>query len=359
MTSFFLYSSVAVVTVGIMCKKNEVDRAGSIFVVIVLAIFAGCRYSVGTDFRTYIWIWQRISGYTWKEFFGSLGFAEWAFQLATRLTYMIGGRVLSFGLLSGAFVVFVILALKENYANISWSVSLFVFLFAYYFPSFNITRQFLAVGIVFWGLKFVYEDKGWAFLFVIIIATGVHTSALLGLALWFLWDHSSHSPIRNKLMVPILGFATFVVSCYRPIGKLICYRFEWFNARYSSYFEINSRGHNRDFYLYLFEFIIILVFSKKLIRIDEKNKYMFMLLIVSLLWDFLGFYNPTIKRASLYFSLPARMVLLGYLPQCFKVKDRTIVKVVICGYMMTIFYITAVVLGQGDIVPYCFDVISP
>lgn len=76
------------------------------------------------------------------------------------------------------------------------------------------------------------------------------------------------------------------------------------------------------------------------------------LLVLDLVFYALGYKSPYLKRLAYYFCIAEIMLLSGIPKIISKTKDRQMITIVIIGYAILKFVITAYVLKQGNLIPY-------
>ncbi len=335
-------------------KKSSLSVAALIgFALIIL--FAAGRYHVGTDMGTYTHMFERYLRSSWQSVLSES--SDYLFLFVAKLTYMIGGRVLTWGTFAALTAIPTYFALSNEYPQASFGIAFFAFLCSYYSTSFNITRQMVSVALIFWGLKFIFRNQPIRFILLIIIAAGFHTAAILAFPMWFLWDHKNSAPVKGQMRVVILIVITVMVLFYQFFISTVSIGIESF-SRYSSYAIESNRGRNRDFYIYLIELLLIISLRKRLTMLDERNDFMFSLLFISVLIGITGFSHPQVKRLAYYYAMPARMILAGYFPFCFSRRDNKVIKAMIYIWFSAIFVLTAYILREANLIPYHFDLFS-
>ena len=77
-------------------------------------------------------------------------------------------------------------AIMRYRSNVSFFVTTIVLLVSIYSASYNIVRQCLAVAIVIYCYKYIEQGKFWRYLIGIVIASLVHTTALVMIFLYFM-----------------------------------------------------------------------------------------------------------------------------------------------------------------------------
>lgn len=355
MISLFVYFSVFSIGTRLLLRaskrSNRMCIAGFLGLSLLI-IFAAGRYQVGTDIVLYNRTFARLSESDWQSVLSKNN--DLLFFIIAKVTYGIGGRVLTWGVFASLTAIPVYYALKNDYPEASFGIAYFTFLCSYYVTSFNVSRQMVAVSLVFWALKYVTRNAPVKFIILVLIATGFHTSALLAIPIWFLWDRKKGAPVIGYRRVLILLIAIVSVILYQTIILRVASNIDIFQ-KYDSYSSAKSGGMNRDFYVRLLELIIILLLRKKLVESDKRNDYLISLLFISVLINFTGFIHPQVKRIAYYYAMPARVILFGYLPYCFSGKNRAIVKMLLVLWIAGLFVLTAYILGEANLIPYRFD----
>ena len=162
------------------------NRIYTFFVTIVatiLILVAGLRWRVGTDYGNYMnSYWLRKS--TWFE--SLLEFEEPALGLIAKIGSFIYDDYASMFFLCSLITVGLYTKTISKYTNwFTVSILLYVFIGAWH-GSFNGVRQYLAAAVLFAGHRFIFERKFWKYLFVVLIASLCHTTALIMIPVYFI-----------------------------------------------------------------------------------------------------------------------------------------------------------------------------
>ena len=335
-------------------KKCHMINLWSLIGLSILVVFAAGRYHVGTDYNTYIHMFERYEQQSW---FQVLQGGEILFCAIAKICYTAGGRVLTWGVFAAMTVIPIYSTIHRYFPEIHGFAAFFAFISLYYAFSFNITRQFIAIAFVVWGMKYVFENKFIPFLLIIVFATGFHLSAPVAVLLWFLWDHKRNKPINGQKRVILLIAITFIIFGYQEIIVYITSHVSGLE-NYASYAEISARGQNRDLYLHIAELVVLLFLKGKMKVDDERVEVMYSLLIISVLIGFTGFTHPQVKRLAYYYAVPAKIILFGYLPYCFTENSKKLAVALVCIYTAAYFTLTAYILGEANLIPYRFNLFS-
>lgn len=347
--------STSFLAAGIRNKKNI-----NIYIImglLILTIFAGGRYYVGTDYRNYLIRFYRASEMQWGDIFKE---REILFSSLVKITFSLGGRVLTWSTIAFIMSIVICYTLRSCYSNIHMSVSVLVYISAYYVASFNISRQILAAAFVFLSTKYIFENKPIKYFICIAVATSFHNTAIIAIIMWLIWDQKTNS-VRINLKSILLIFILMVLILFNDKIILFITKNVDIFSKYETYMLENTRSFNnieaknRDIYLYILEFLIMIIFRKILYKHDNRINFFYILMFISIIISFTGFRSPFIKRSAIYFLLPARIILFGSLPKAFTKRSQFYIEIILIIYLLLLFTMSFYVLGHSDIMPYTFN----
>lgn len=284
-----------------------------IFIVLVgciLVIFSGIRADyVGTDTYKYHVIFDLINSTNSSltdipKQNGLLSGIEVGYIFLNKFVYFLHGN---FHILVFIISLFTVLGIFIYIYKLSpdYFLSIYIYIgMGYYFLSFNISRQFLAIAIAYWGLT--KSDKKWQVL-IIIIAGLIHNSAFLVLLLWIplqiRLDKSKYQYIIPWIFVIILG----------PVYWLLQKIMENI-PRYNMYLDMeNNSGGILNVLLLIFMICIYAIFIKSFDSIHDSNAYIILystiFIIVFYVYTLL---SPLFGRLQ-YVFLPMMIVNVPYI----------------------------------------------
>lgn len=357
--SLICYLIIFLFSAYLLNKKNQNNRVLYVIGLLIPIIFAAGRYKVGTDYWTYESIFIRAESYNLQEFVSHLIHGdEQLFLVVARYSYMLGGRVLTWGVLAALILIPVVHNCKYEFRDMSQGTAIAVFLFSSFASSFNTCREYVAVSFVLISLKYIYNNKPFKFLCLVLIAFLFHNSAIIALVLWFFWDHRNQRIISGIRIVVVVISTVVVVFLYRQAILFLGDKISLF-AQYSDYYSAEIKSRNRDIFVYLLVTFVVLCLLKYVRRIDDKADFFALLLVVSVIIGFTGFTHPQFKRLALFFSVPAEIYFAGYIPNCLKKSQRILGGGLIICFYIFIFVLVFYILGQSHLFPYHFDLFSP
>lgn len=328
---------------SILGSISEVTKSKFFWNISLLAVslFAGLRYFVGIDYESYTFIFASIAGSQ----------TEPAFRLINLIIFLLGLNV-QFVFLISSLITFTLFykGIKRNSDNLFLSV--FILLFCGFFiESLNIIRQYIAISIFFYSIRYIIDKDLVKYLICIALATCFHYSAILLILAYFLLNINV-----GKLWFPILCVAyllPFVLPIQAVFGLI---------PGYDVYF---SSGGNTDanesaelgigFLSKLLIGFACLTYYDRIIYKSEDaklflNGFFIYLFLLSFFRDFM-----VMVRLGYYFNI--FLVLL--IPKFFQIFDNRARFILWALFILYGFALLAINLldTQANLVPYNFQII--
>lgn len=248
-------------------------------VILILALFAGLRdITVGKDTWAYIRAIQSSSSNYSGELFYK--YYEGGFGILIKILvwflkdphYVIG----IIALLTNALIVKTLWHFRDNY---SFSFSVFLYYTLYYFETYNILRQYLAMAILFYAIRFVLEKRYVIFVMFALLSASIHGAALIGLV--FIPIHiivEKKIPMKYKVLfgLSITAFALFSSNILDMIGVTSTIE------KYQTYYIHGGTGRNINIgFFFLIRFAIVL-FSFYILKNNGFKEYRYSKYIILL-----------------------------------------------------------------------------
>lgn len=333
-------------------KRKLYRKAGAFAGIMIPTLVSGFRYDVGTDYDTYNYIFSVIRQLSVGDILAEKVnlHMEKGFMFFVKLLSCIGNNKFIFGMITLCTVSIFAYTILTQYRNRNLTVVYALFLFIHYFSSLNIIRQYLAMAIVFWGMKYIFENKFLKYIIVIAMASFIHITVIVTLPMWFLWDHKRNRCIKVEKKGVIFVMALIVVMYWKQILKIVLTLNIPFLQKFIPYLEANEAS-NRTFYVKIFMLIVIILGMKCLKVYDERIECFVYLYAIGTIIEYVGFYIPFAKRAGLYYSFPG-LIVMSLPEMMFKKNNRFIVNLFVIGIAIIYFILFAYILGQGGVIPY-------
>lgn len=357
---------------GEYCSHRQNKRKATLFfilAVIIVSILAGARdLEVGSDIWTYgEWAFKAakdnsnivsyISGQSDLEPLYNI-FVWIIAQFATDSHWLYFFT----GLVTYCFIMGGILNYEKQ---ISVTLAWLIFLFLYYGDTLNAMRQFIAVAISFWGLKFAFERKYRKYIAVTIIATLFHNTAILSFLVLavILFLKKRDTFLRRIFVVLLVAISTIMYSQLLEILIGI----GLITEKYSRYYA-TSLGLSLNPILLRLPLLIIIIFfyriyckgERKYIRKFESTSeadIIIMLLIIDILVSAMRGTISTLYRASFQFGIYRT---IGYSRVCSTLKknNRFAIVFFLLIYLIVLWIYQNVVQGNNDIYPYTSKILG-
>jgi len=298
----------------------------SFVVLFILSAFRGAM--VGTDTPSYERIFNTI------ELGGTVS-QEIGWQLLNKLIVYFDGDFQHLLMVSTLLIIIPVFYVAKRY-SLNPMLSIFLFFVLYiYLQSFNITRQSVAISVVFLSYIFLIERRHIWFCLLVVLAATFHTTALICLPLVFINRIPDRAAVH--LFIVFVSFVIGIVFSGYFIGQvadLLGY------DRYLDNFESNT---TIGLYLLMLNgFFVFVLFTAK-----ERGE-IFKLFFIYILLANLTAKAPYGYRLIFYFSI-VQLLFLPYFISNNRLKSRSLAFFLVVIYSYTIFLRSS---GSGGIVPY-------
>lgn len=208
----------------------------------ILYLITCFRYMVGFDYPAYYHIF--LTG--GAEYFEPV--PKFFYNVAL---YFKNPGVLFF--LFGFFTLtFVLFGIHENSSNTY--ESLIIFITVFYLESLNIIRQWLAVALMFYAFKYVCNKKLFKYLLCICIAFFMHSSAIICLPIYFIFNYLPFGLV-------VCCSAVFLLFSEQILSTIFSLPFLGL-AKYSGYLKsfVNAGSQKVVYFFYLIFILTVLVY---------------------------------------------------------------------------------------------------
>ena len=218
----------------------------------------------------------------------------------------------------------------------------------FYFLSFNIVRQCLAVSIILFGTSFLLGDRKWLFVVFVILASFVHFSALFALSFYLIYKVD----IPKRIMIVCL-FVSFFIGL---VG--INLAFLDFSA-YESYIDNFNTIEESSFSRILLRLLINCFAVYFVLRKYNYGEFLLKMFFLSICMSNI-FINthPYIARMMIYFTI-FQPVYFSYLwgggfgqKKYFFYRSIDFYLFVFVYFVYWVHYLN---INSGEIVPYKFS----
>lgn len=204
---------------------NNVKFLAFIYIALLLIILSAFRLNVGSDYYSYIAMFNEIVD--------GISTTEHGFQILFEIIYF---TTYSYEVAFAVFSIFpLFIIFKEMYKNSSYIyLSLLLFYsYYYYLFYFGLIRQGIVLAIIIFSIKFILKKQPFRFYLLIIFGSLMHSSSLFALPLYYLSQFKySKKRILSFMFVGLLA-GIFVVNS--NISMLVGFDIEYVVTKLTLY----------------------------------------------------------------------------------------------------------------------------
>ena len=354
--SILFYSSFMELSKLIRLKKNNkiINLLLNLIVIQLFFISAFRSVNVGIDLQRYIPRYNLIADTKWSNIFGLRNVVdfEYGYIIYNKIISVIFNNEQALIIITSLIVVFSFSLFIRNYSKIPW-LSFYLFVTMGYFGgSFNILRQYLAMSIILFSLKYIIERDFLKFLICLIFAVSIHKTAAIFIVLYSLYK------IRiNSIYIILLSFFAIIIGF---TSKYII-KFVLSGTSYSKFLgEIGSglgKGSGEGMLIVLLlVFLGMLFFNKNLKKLDPNTNLWFHMIIVAIFFNILALNLGVFERVMRFFTI-AMIIVIPNILYFIKQKEMKLIGIVAVILLSSYYYLGIVMTSyssSGGIIPYTF-----
>ena len=173
---------------AVKSKSKYKTRFWLLMTILIASAPGFFRYMVGLDYETYYLVGERIISTNTLEYALSCwGRLEPSFGL---LVYYLGKVGASANVAIGLYAIltqfFMVVGIWKYRRDVNSTVAFFVYMSTFYFRTYNMFRQALAMSIILYGIHYLRDKKYLKFIICVIGATFIHRAAIISiLMIWY------------------------------------------------------------------------------------------------------------------------------------------------------------------------------
>lgn len=345
-TSLFLYIGVFALSAYAFRSSNRFIIGNIICIAFFPVLLGAIRYCVGADFLVYLDGFESLNKIPISIWFSNLDFINKdpiGLYLVAKIAGIFSSSQLYFGILCFLTYLPIIITLKKEWNHIDMRLAAFIYLSSAYTTGLNIIKQTIAISIVFYGLKYIYERNLLKYCIAVFIAFLFHPTAFVALPIYLFWNNKGKI-CRIKKVLVIVG-SIFAIVTMDTITNAMGGKWTYLS---------NSEGtNNLTFYLMFLWLLVFLYFGKALRKVDKRNELLIIIFAVGTLLQLIGFWSVFGKRIGNYFLI-VQVLLMAQLPMVVARKSKLIMKIGIIFYTIALFVVSYLIMGQVGVFPYMF-----
>ena len=239
------------------------------------------------------------------------------------------------------FLIYKTLIRKSD--TLSVPIGLFAFYLLFYNMSLNLHRQFMAIAVVFYCTKYIEDKKPLKYLIGVIVAMGFHTSALLTIIFYPLFQIFRDNK-NNKWKIVLVFTVILTLIFYNKIVYFMVYILNILPEKYYLLYRLSF--DNLDFMfvdtLYrLCLLFLIFIQYKNLLKNDINNSVYTYLSIIDIIILQIGTFSQYAFRISLYTGIYMILIISQFIKTSLKdnAKITTIIMMVLSLFYWWYIYI--------------------
>lgn len=202
--AFFIYSFLLITSLLLTCKSykytNRTYHIFCLFAIIICSIILGLRENVGVDFISY------KEDYLDEIYWYEPGFVA----IQKGLKTIEAHYSFLFGIIAFLQFIFFYKSFDDKRHLLPYAL-FFFFTYGQLFTNLNIIRQGLAISILLYSIKYIYEHKFKAFLFYIGLASLFHITSIIFLLAYWLGNIKLNFIKQTKIQL-LLYVVSIIIS---------------------------------------------------------------------------------------------------------------------------------------------------
>jgi transmembrane protein EpsG len=339
---FYFFVSFSVLAIAFVSRQRKIVVISVSLLFLFLVAFSGFRFNVGTDYFSY--------DLAHLEYFesGSTYF-EPGYNLILKIGSLVHSSQLVFLLAAGLTVGFSLVGIVRLSNYPSLSLMFYVSLPFFYVASFNGVRQFVAISIFVFSLKYLVDKKPWIYFSLIVLACSFHKSAVFLFPLYFV--------LRLKFGFCVLLAASLFLAII-SIFYVDIFNFLGFSGKYFSNFYGSSELDYKNLAL-----LILAVFARAFMPEcyvhDLRYRVSLNLLYISCLLYFFAYFmglpSLVINRFLSYFFVGVLFVVPFFVDRLKGFSSKLIFFFTACFFSWSYFFYTLFSMGGSyNLTPFEF-----
>lgn len=308
---------------------------------IVIIALTATRDFVGTDYKTYVAIFEIAQGAEYYKF------TEPGFFFLNRLFigFDKGYRIVLFLLAFSTYFLLFLVAKREDATRLFVP---FLFGMGFVFFSNNVVRQSFTIGLFYYALRYLVERKFFPYLFIMLFGALFHMSALLLIPLYWLLD---------------LKFSKFFWAI-AILGSVVALKFNVFNSifhliakLFPKYYSIlNSISPDNDglgltLYFLIIMGYVVLLFSRHLPLQDKTGQVFLKVFMIGICLSIMVFSSEYFYRLTFYFFFSIVFLVPKIINSIPSKLNKTLSFLLFFG-MSLVWWIKLLVFNDGAPLPY-------
>ncbi|WP_262338906.1 EpsG family protein [Lactiplantibacillus plantarum] len=357
------------IILGIIINFSFENKAARIFqslsmIVILGGLSAARAVSVGTDTQLYnnLYSWD-FEAENWQNILSS---KYPLYSLYTYCLHFISSNPQIIIVMNSLIIVTsVAIAIYSYSENVFLSNILYVTLY-FFFNSMNISRQFLAIGILLVATVYLNKNKIWLFWILYIVACLVHSTALVGIIFFVIhvihWNKTRFI-LSGSLGIVLLIFYKIILNLF--IVLFPAYSMYSIGTSDTNVDTLSSQSNGGTLLVTIFYLLFICIATLCKVRFQDENRekrfaFLTVVMIIAVVFGIVFYKNILMTRVILYLSIFSIVYISEVIDLFILNIDTTSVNrwcirfLVVCGVIAITCVSLYVQLNKNlsDVIPY-------
>lgn len=347
---FFILAFIVFLAISNTIAKRKFYAPFYFMGVFFLFVFMAFRdVSIGTDLKTYLPLFEKLKSSSLIDFIGInsefIGY-EKGYLLLNYIISFFGDSRLLLVIISGIYI-YSVSHLISKFSPLPF-LSLLLFVLAnFYFSGMNLLRQYLAIAVLLFSLRYVINRSFIRFIIIVLIASSIHRTALVFTLIYFLY------PIQLTRRYVVFVVSISLLS-YFVLGQfLFSYLLSLMElSKFEKYILAGANG-GMIFYLFILCFASLMIFIPFDKRNESTNRTFFHMMLLALLVQSFAVTIAELARLTQYFFI-SFIVYLPCLVSCCKRAGVRLVLIVSFTILMLGYFIITAQNNTDSVIPYKF-----
>lgn len=333
--------------------------------IMLLSLLAGFRdISVGTDVRIYAnavhLTAAKISNTKelWNYLFNSPLHIINGIESAYLFLVFIGAKIFRslFGTLFLTSLIInigVFVGLYHIREHISYNIAIMIYCFMFYQHTFNMMRQWMAMAIIIYGIKFIYDKNLLKYFIVVLVAMLFHRSAFIGISLYPIAMYIGKNRNLSKQAIVVMA-AIIGVVFFQPIVRTLVSS-GVMTTKYLKYAEGNSISLFWQELAVRFPAIALCtVLYKPMKKNDEYHVFWFTIMVIEAVISQLHSIMDFATRIGSYY-LVSRIIEMSMACKIGNKNQKQLSEFLVISYAVIYWFVMYIYFGYGDTYPYIMN----
>ncbi len=354
-------------TISILLYNFEKQKHQKLVVflcIMILSLLAGFRdVSIGTDVEIYanpvylaaskVSNAKELLNYLFHSPLHTINEIESAYLfvafIGTKVFKSLFGTLFLTSLIINTGVFVGLYRIKEH---LSYNIAIMIYCFMFYQNSYNLMRQWIAMAIIIFGIKYIYDRNLLKYVITVLVAMMFHRSAFIGIILYLiaLYIEKPRNFARQVVVVvsTILGVVFFqsIVAALTSSGIL--------TMKYLKYAVGDSVSlFWQELAIRMPAIALCLVLYKPMKKYDEHHVFWFLMLFIEAAISQLHSVMDFATRIGSYF-LVSRIIEMSMACKIGDMKNRATIKTLVMVYAILYWFVMYIYFGYGNTYPYVF-----